>query len=114
MNKIYQKSVTLLTFDKVWKVASPDLIGLMLSRGAETREMFPFKTAEKYARENGDETLANLIRRAELFKVLASPRSVSRLVQSKCIIHILPKELLMKLSDTLFEPLLNFSQMRQQ
>jgi len=84
----------------------------MLSRGADTFVRFHSKTAKHWAMENGDGTLATLVERAELFTVLTSPRTVARLTNAKGGIHLLPKELLMRIAATLFPPLLELNHSR--
>jgi hypothetical protein len=98
----------ILRIPTVYKVASAELVALMLSRGANPNVRFHSKTASEWARENGDDTLAILVERVRLFGVLCSPRAITRLcarANSSAGIQHLPSELMMKLSKMLFPPL---------
>jgi len=106
------KNLTIDVNTTVYKVASPELVALLLSRGANASLLFHGKTPAQWARENGDETLATLVDRSRMMQTLCTPRAVPRSMVKRGGIETIPIELIKRIMSALFPPLLQFKKPR--
>ena len=95
----------IITSSTAYKVASVELIALMIRRNADLNARYDGRTARDWALRNGDKSTATLIEKCATMIALCGPRSVSRLGGADTWIRIVPEDLMKELSEFLFPPL---------